>query len=133
MAAGVKVTSLGSKSFACCRVGSGSCRFFRSGRLRNSDQFFTPGWPHGAILCSACHRPAMRAARAGSITHDRNLISVSSANRQAPSVSIPQIKLLVGGRGNRSEEHTSELQSHSDLVCRLLLEKKKKQKKKENT
>src|SRR5260221_6205027 len=27
----------------------------------------------------------------------------------------------------RSEEHTSELQSHSDLVCRLLLEKKKKQ------
>src|SRR5438034_3332388 len=29
----------------------------------------------------------------------------------------------------RSEEHTSELQSHSDLVCRLLLEKKKKTKK----
>src|SRR5438034_7478049 len=32
------------------------------------------------------------------------------------------------GRG-RSEEHTSELQSHSDLVCRLLLEKKKNNKK----
>src|SRR2546421_2330306 len=30
----------------------------------------------------------------------------------------------------RSEEHTSELQSRSDLVCRLLLEKKKKRKKK---
>src|SRR5438034_6331701 len=30
----------------------------------------------------------------------------------------------------RSEEHTSELQSHSDLVCRLLLEKKKKKEKK---
>src|SRR2546430_8708972 len=30
-----------------------------------------------------------------------------------------------GGR-NRSEEHTSELQSQSNLVCRLLLEKKKK-------
>src|SRR5260221_8231667 len=29
---------------------------------------------------------------------------------------------------NRSEEHTSELQSHSDLVCRLLLEKKKNKK-----
>src|SRR5437588_7219823 len=29
-------------------------------------------------------------------------------------------------RAPRSEEHTSELQSHSDLVCRLLLEKKKK-------
>src|SRR5438034_1572848 len=31
-----------------------------------------------------------------------------------------------GDRVGRSEEHTSELQSHSDLVCRLLLEKKKK-------
>src|SRR5437773_9305775 len=29
---------------------------------------------------------------------------------------------------NRSEEHTSELQSHHDLVCRLLLEKKQKRK-----
>src|SRR5947207_10150103 len=31
---------------------------------------------------------------------------------------------------SRSEEHTSELQSHSDLVCRLLLEKKKKKRSK---
>src|SRR5439155_23797046 len=31
--------------------------------------------------------------------------------------------------GNRSEEHTSELQSRGHLVCRLLLEKKKKKKK----
>src|SRR6266540_4445367 len=36
----------------------------------------------------------------------------------------------TGGRprARRSEEHTSELQSHHDLVCRLLLEKKKKKK-----
>src|SRR5436190_16756884 len=33
----------------------------------------------------------------------------------------------------RSEEHTSELQSHSDLVCRLLLEKKKKKTNKHTT
>src|SRR5690349_23130163 len=32
----------------------------------------------------------------------------------------------------RSEEHTSELQSRRDLVCRLLLEKKKKKKKTQN-
>src|SRR2546430_9253690 len=31
-----------------------------------------------------------------------------------------------GQAGSRSEEHTSELQSQSNLVCRLLLEKKKK-------
>src|SRR5260221_7154019 len=33
----------------------------------------------------------------------------------------------------RSEEHTSELQSHSDLVCRLLLEKKKNHRRIEST
>src|SRR5438034_2540544 len=36
--------------------------------------------------------------------------------------------LRIGSRPFRSEEHTSELQSHSDLVCRVLLEKKKKYK-----
>src|SRR6266540_6299366 len=36
----------------------------------------------------------------------------------------------IGRHAARSEEHTSELQSHHDLVCRLLLEKKKKNKKK---
>src|SRR5262252_11049326 len=36
----------------------------------------------------------------------------------------PRSWFMSGPR--RSEEHTSELQSHSDLVCRLLLEKKKK-------
>src|SRR5216683_5484256 len=38
----------------------------------------------------------------------------------------------AGHRG-RSEEHTSELQSRSDLVCRLLLEKKKKKNKNNHT
>src|SRR5437588_7691540 len=37
----------------------------------------------------------------------------------------PQLKQLIEEQEERSEEHTSELQSHSDLVCRLLLEKKK--------
>src|SRR5437588_1822255 len=45
-----------------------------------------------------------------------------------PACQCGLARYLLGGgspRG-RSEEHTSELQSHSDLVCRLLLEKKKK-------
>src|SRR5690242_21373267 len=43
----------------------------------------------------------------------------------------PLVLLVAAGRapGERSEEHTSELQSHVNLVCRLLLEKKKKKKK----
>src|SRR5437667_8351601 len=45
--------------------------------------------------------------------------------RAAPG--LPE-RAAGGGRAAlpRSEEHTSELQSHHDLVCRLLLEKKKK-------
>src|SRR5438034_6728292 len=41
--------------------------------------------------------------------------------------------LAVPEHHQRSEEHTSELQSHSDLVCRLLLEKKKNKKQHNNT
>src|SRR5260221_7796019 len=40
-------------------------------------------------------------------------------------VFLDQVEEVVAPK-KRSEEHTSELQSHSDLVCRLLLEKKKK-------
>src|SRR5438034_2422387 len=39
---------------------------------------------------------------------------------------FPMTPAIPGEDHDRSEEHTSELQSHSDLVCRLLLEKKKK-------
>src|SRR5437588_3245820 len=45
--------------------------------------------------------------------------SLAQVNRE---LEYPKHKNLM----RRSEEHTSELQSHSDLVCRLLLEKKKK-------
>src|SRR5947207_10296771 len=37
-----------------------------------------------------------------------------------------EVGVMLFATAARSEEHTSELQSHSDLVCRLLLEKKKK-------
>src|SRR5260221_1006962 len=41
-----------------------------------------------------------------------------------PGLSTAERSPTLPGRQARSEEHTSELQSHSDLVCRLLLEKK---------
>src|SRR5947207_8806218 len=44
-----------------------------------------------------------------------------------PSLGVGRVDVRLGAVV-RSEEHTSELQSHSDLVCRLLLEKKKKMK-----
>src|SRR2546427_9553289 len=39
---------------------------------------------------------------------------------------VPDLSSAARGGARRSEEHTSELQSQSNLVCRLLLEKKKK-------
>src|SRR2546421_4289198 len=48
----------------------------------------------------------------------------------AGKTSLADTLLFQGKAVDRSEEHTSELQSRSDLVCRLLLEKKKKKIKK---
>src|SRR5690242_21870962 len=39
---------------------------------------------------------------------------------------IREVRIRAGDVARRSEEHTSELQSHVNLVCRLLLEKKNK-------
>src|SRR5260370_1438848 len=50
----------------------------------------------------------------------------SSANRPRDGLMIPILSSgFASARKSRSEEHTSELQSHLNLVCRLLLEKKK--------
>ena len=46
-------------------------------------------------------------------------------NRKNSKINLYPSRILI--QNFRSEEHTSELQSHHDLVCRLLLEKKKKQ------
>src|SRR2546430_12558723 len=43
-----------------------------------------------------------------------------------PESRIPNPESRIPNPESRSEEHTSELQSQSNLVCRLLLEKKKK-------
>src|SRR5437016_10403956 len=47
----------------------------------------------------------------------------ASPPRDGFAVGSPTVRVQIG----RSEEHTSELQSLTNLVCRLLLEKKKKQ------
>src|SRR5260221_4272936 len=50
--------------------------------------------------------------------HPKRLCTISEIAHEACAQDL--------SRDHRSEEHTSELQSHSDLVCRLLLENKKK-------
>src|SRR5688572_32084168 len=54
------------------------------------------------------------------------IIEFHTAYGKVPDKLIADIRKKVIGR---SEEHTSELQSQSNLVCRLLLEKKKKKRK----
>src|SRR5947207_5182826 len=59
------------------------------------------------------------------LLHDGSNVKVTMV--QIPAVNTPQfgwVKSRLPRKPQRSEEHTSELQSHSDLVCRLLLEKK---------
>src|SRR5436190_14021857 len=53
-------------------------------------------------------------------------LSATPGSHQTGSTAILVTETSPASRW-RSEEHTSELQSHSDLVCRLLLEKKKRQ------
>src|SRR5216683_7756660 len=65
--------------------------------------------------------------------HDALPICVAGARLRADVETQPPVGHLLGRNDlclRRSEEHTSELQSRSDLVCRLLLEKKKKKIKK---
>src|SRR5438132_9139394 len=59
--------------------------------------------------------------------HDALPISIADPTRRAILARLASGEASVTelARLPRSEEHTSELQSHSDLVCRLLLEKKK--------
>src|SRR5688572_31120042 len=63
-----------------------------------------------------------------SIPADSSRATISSASSRGRLSSRTSAHVLVSV--SRSEEHTSELQSQSNLVCRLLLEKKKKKKKK---
>src|SRR5438034_1909703 len=59
-------------------------------------------------------------------------LPIYAVHRRVRQVHLQRLPVLAieTTRTSRSEEHTSELQSHSDLVCRLLLEKKKKKKQK---
>src|SRR5688572_31273599 len=51
----------------------------------------------------------------------------NTATKYEMKINIKKTKIMRVSRvGGRSEEHTSELQSQSNLVCRLLLEKKNK-------
>src|SRR2546430_10478276 len=57
-------------------------------------------------------------------TESHQAVEVEKPAAASIAYSGPRSAIAVGKFDNRSEEHTSELQSQSNLVCRLLLEKK---------
>src|SRR2546430_13364403 len=70
-------------------------------------------FPYTTLFRSLLVRSLMKSCQKNS--------KVSTLSPSLPEVDIPSDDVLK----DRSEEHTSELQSQSNLVCRLLLEKKK--------
>src|SRR2546428_10082350 len=75
-------------------------------------------FPYTTLFRSA-FRPS-RLDHGNRILHHLAGLRVHLAEEHLAEVGVPDVP-----RQDRSEEHTSELQSRSDLVCRLLLEKKK--------
>src|SRR5437773_4198081 len=98
--------------------------------------FSFPAHAPTAVFTLSLH-DALPISRPASGGHGRSLPRPSRAARPDPTelrgtlcpAGGPAVDLEAEscpGTPPRSEEHTSELQSHHDLVCRLLLEKKKK-------
>src|SRR5690242_21092302 len=84
---------------------------FRSLRAR-------AGWPGRWSARCASRSCGRRSSPCGRTSRACGSVAACASTRSA----------TAAGRRGRSEEHTSELQSHVNLVCRLLLEKKKKKK-----
>src|SRR5205809_2605219 len=82
------------------------------------------------VRCIHCigRRGLASACIEGMLASSAPYVAVIDADLQHDETLVPQ--LLEAAKRDRSEEHTSELQSRLHLVCRLLLEKKKKKKKK---
>src|SRR5437868_1171723 len=82
--------------------------------------------------CTFCPSVTFRSSVAlGAMMQPLGTVQLSPMIANAPtstSDATSAVREIIGD--NRSEEHTSELQSRFDLVCRLLLEKKKKKKNK---
>src|SRR2546421_2024448 len=94
-------------------IGNGKGTGFEPSSMRVSNSGYTPNPPNAKFP------PHEEKNRQG------GQYSGSIVSGNISMVSLPEEPALA--RYTRSEEHTSELQSRSDLVCRLLLEKKKKQ------
>src|SRR5437667_2522241 len=88
------------------------------------------GAARGPQLTLSWQAPTPRDGTAFTVSADSPFTLNLAAASTQPQLVLAAARLSVNGESaetvKRSEEHTSELQSHHDLVCRLLLEKKNK-------
>src|SRR5260221_8675008 len=82
-------------------------------------------FPYTTLFRSLHRAVAARHEAMGAAQRARQFGRRGKAVAQSHDVSLYAEVRCLHAADARSEEHTSELQSHSDLVCRLLLEKKK--------
>src|SRR5687768_17732762 len=90
-------------------------------------------FPYTTLFRSLTRTQMQRSADAGALAGAEKLTfwpgqAVPEASARAEAQKFVQLNEPLEVRADRSEEHTSELQSRLHLVCRLLLEKKKKNK-----
>src|SRR5207249_10506204 len=98
---------------------SAPCKTFHTVPSRGNYSFFLHVYSHPPHLHSF---PTRRSSDLGNFNpDDPATIKTGSSAKYGANVA----HVILNPDGTRSEEHTSELQSRFDLVCRLLLEKKK--------
>src|SRR5260370_2127914 len=106
-----------SAEYLCARKGQRSC---------------TPSFCVRSIATCSAHAAstARRIVRRRSAFGCRRVANAAATEKIMAITSVPSMECVTvrchARYADRSEEHTSELQSHLNLVCRLLLEKKKK-------
>src|SRR5947207_4831648 len=101
---------------------SGDHRYLHSFPTRRSSDLLVLLVPAGEV---GAEEHALRPFRVDEELHVRARAHQAIEAELLPLLLERALEQVLRPRAARSEEHTSELQSHSDLVCRLLLEKKK--------
>src|SRR5690606_41223217 len=108
-------------TYSCCRCVRASISLFFTIRPPPSSTLF----PYTTLFRSRL--PGLAAQELGIFNKHRfGARYIAHHARHASVIAVADADRLPLGKVDRSEEHTSELQSRENLVCRLLLEKKKK-------
>src|SRR5690242_1357628 len=106
-------------------VGYGSQGHAHAQNLNDSGVKVTVGLRRGGASWAKAERAGLRVAEVADSVKQADIVMMLLPDEQIAAVYQKDVEPNMKLGASRSEEHTSELQSHVNLVCRLLLEKKK--------